>query len=194
MILGARTLIAMELIPFPKPVPQAFIPSELHMPREVPRDQVTLEVIHTLLAEAGYESTLDDEAIYVQRTGCGLRLRVEPDFAFLRINALYHLNPALSEPALHHLLARLNENYQVLKLTSYRWDDGDLSLWASHQVHYPFGLNIPNFLFMVRKVNETMVYLYNNDLKGTSLIPPPQREADDEEASHLSLVPDSQDQ
>lgn len=171
----------MEIVPFPKAVPQAFIPSELTMPRELLRDQVTLEVIQQILSEAGYESTLEGEAVYIQRTGCGLRLRVESDFSFLRINALYYLNPALSPEAVHALVAQLNDDYQVLKLTHHRWDDGDLGLWSSTQIHYPFGLNIPNFLFMVRKVNETMVYLYNNDLKGTNLIPPPQRSVGDDE-------------
>ena len=185
----------MELIPFPKTGPQVFIPSELHMPREIPRDQVTLELLQQILSEAGYECTLEGEAIYLLRSGCGLRLRLEPEYSFVRINALYTLNPSLTPESIYALLARLNEDYTFLKLTHYRWDDGDLALWANHMVHFPFGLNLPNLLFSVRKVNETMVYLYNDSLKGSPFIPPREPEVEDAEGdsaqSALSLVSDT---
>lgn len=62
-------------------------------------------------------------------------------------------------------------------------------------VHFPFGLNLPNLLFSVRKVNETMVYLYNDSLKGSPFIPPREPEVEDEEddsaQSTLSLVSDT---
>jgi len=185
----------MELIPFPKTGPQAFIPSELHMPREIPRDQVTLELLQQILSEAGFECTHEGEAIYLLRSGCGLRLRLEPEYSFVRINALYTLNPSLTPESIYALLARLNEDYTFLKLTHYRWDDGDLALWANHMVHFPFGLNLPNLLFSVRKVNETMVYLYNDSLKGSPFIPPREPEVEDDEddsaQSTLSLVSDT---
>ena len=191
MIQQARKLIAMELIPFPKTSLQAYIPSELHMPREIPRDQVTLELLQTLLGEAGYESSLEGEAIYIHRSGCGLRMRLEPEYSFLRINALYMLNPSLTEESLNALLVNLNEEYQIVKLSAFRWDDGDLGLWAAHQVYFPFGLHLPNMFFVLRKVNEAMAILYQHHLRDTPFLPPASTEEADEETSpQLSLVED----
>ncbi len=65
------------------------------------------------------------------------------------------------------------------KFLAHRWDDGGIGLFISYSVHYNFGLNVPNFLFVLRRFIESCQAIYRNEIEGTKLDPefkPPELE------------------
>jgi hypothetical protein len=159
-----------KLIPFPKQALQASIPSELIMPREIAKDAVSVELIADRLTDAGYEVDVekDDNTILVQRTGINLRLQVFPDLNSIRIRSHYFLNRHLTEEDITKLLVRLNDEIYLPKYTHYRWNDGDVGLFAGYAIHYTFGLNMPNLIFSMRRFVDTQQGVYLDYIKGTA--------------------------
>lgn len=159
-----------KLIPFPKQALQASIPSELIMPREIAKDAVSVELIADRLTDAGYEVEVDkdDNTILVQRTGINLRLQVYPDLNSIRIRSHYFLNRHLTEEDITKLLVRLNDEIYLPKYTHYRWNDGDVGLFAGYAIHYTFGLNMPNLIFSMRRFVDTQQGVYLDYIKGTA--------------------------
>ena len=159
-----------KLIPFPKQALQASIPSELIMPREIAKDAVSVELIADRLTDAGYEVEVDkdENTILVQRTGINLRLQVFPDLNSIRMRSHYFLNRHLTEEDITKLLVRLNDEIYLPKYTHYRWNDGDVGLFAGYAIHYTFGLNMPNLIFSMRRFVDTQQGVYLDYIKGTA--------------------------
>ncbi len=140
------------------------------MPREIAKDAVSVELIADRLTDAGYEVEVDkdENTILVQRTGINLRLQVYPDLNSIRIRSHYFLNRHLTEEDITKLLVRLNDEIYLPKYTHYRWNDGDVGLFAGYAIHYTFGLNMPNLIFSMRRFVDTQQGVYLDYIKGTA--------------------------
>ncbi|NBY14608.1 MAG: hypothetical protein EBQ76_07745 [Betaproteobacteria bacterium] len=159
-----------NLIPFPRQAIQARIPKETNMTREIDKEAVSVELIADRLTEAGYEveTDPDENIIIVHRTWVNLRLQLYSDLKSIRFRSYVWLNRHLTEEDLLKLLRELNDDVYLPKFTSYRWDDGDLALFASYSVFYTFGLNMPNLIFSMRRFIETKQGVYQDYIKGTA--------------------------
>jgi hypothetical protein len=80
------------VVNFPVAPIQKNIPLEHTMARDIPRENVTIELLHAKLEDAGYEATIDDGEINVLRTGFNLRISNFPDHSSLRFRTLIYLN------------------------------------------------------------------------------------------------------
>lgn len=149
------------------------------MVHEISRDQVTLDRLFETITMAGFEAEIQEDDIFIRGTGCGLRLEIHPSTGVVQIRAVLVLNRTLTDPAAEVFCGSLNKRLLVSKFVAHRWDDGDLGLFISYAVHYNFGLNVPNFLFVLRRFTESCQAIYRNEIEGTRLDPdfkPPELE------------------
>ena len=85
------------IVNFPVTPLQKSIPTELEMTRLISKELITTDFIFAKLEEAGYEILLEEDEIFVMRTGCNLRIQNYPDHVTTRIRVQYYLNPDLSQ-------------------------------------------------------------------------------------------------
>jgi hypothetical protein len=64
-------------------------------------------------------------------------------------------------------------NYRgfLVRYVAHRWDDGTTSLIGNHVMYYPFGLNMPNLIFTVRKFVETLKGFYDEHKSNERIFP-----------------------
>jgi hypothetical protein len=55
-----------------------------------------------------------------------------------------------------------------------RWDDGEIALIGNHVIYYPFGLNMPNLIFSLRKFVDTLRGFYDTHKSNERIFPKPQ--------------------
>ncbi len=126
------------------------------MTRELAKEEVTLELLCVRLQEAGYEAVISDDEIAVQRTGCNLRIRCYPEHASVRIHGCYLMRSNLPEADLDEFIALVSARSFLVNYSGMRWDDGSVGVFGSTVMFYPFGLNLPNFIFTMRRLVEAM--------------------------------------
>jgi hypothetical protein len=168
-----------NLLPFPKSPIQAIVPTELIMVHEIPRDQVTAELLLEKISMAGFEAKIEEDDICLVGTGCSTRVDILPEAGVVRVRALYMLNNQVSDAAAEAFCANLNKRLLVSKFVLHRWEDGDLGLFISHCIQFNFRLNMPNLLFALRRFVESCQSLYRSDISGTRFDPdfkPPELE------------------
>jgi hypothetical protein len=68
-------------------------------------------------------------------------------------------------------VAELNKRIFLPKFVYHRWDDGDLAIFAHHIIYFPFGLNIPNLLFSLRRFLEGVAGARTDFVKDTAFDP-----------------------
>jgi hypothetical protein len=167
------------LLPFPKSPAPGALHKEPTMVHEISRDQVTFERLFETITMAGFEAEIQEDDIFIRGTGCGVRLEIHSGAGVVQIRAVLVLNKNLTDPAAEALCGDLNKRLLVSKFVAHRWDDGDIGLFISYSVHYNFGLNVPNFLFVLRRFIESCQAIYRNEIEGTRLDPdfkPPELE------------------
>ena len=167
------------LLPFPKAPAPGALHMEPKMVHEISRDQLTLDRLLETVAMAGFEAELQEDDIFIRGTGCGLRLEIHASAGVVQIRAVLVLNRNVTDTAAEALCGNLNKRLLVSKFVAHRWDDGDLGMFISYAVHYNFGLNVPNFLFVLRRFTESCQAIYRNEIEGTRLDPdfkPPELE------------------
>jgi hypothetical protein len=144
------------------------------MTRLISKDDVTLETIAALMAEIGYEPEVDteDEQVILRGSGNNCRLQLHPTQKSIRIRTHLWLNPSLKDAAVRDLLFKLNDIVYVTKFTHHRWGADDLLLLGSHVVHYAFGLQVDNFLYVLRRILESHIGVYYEYIKSTPYAPP----------------------
>jgi hypothetical protein len=145
-----------RILEFPNKSIQKIIPVEQLMSKEIAKEDVTLELLCSRLQDAGYEAVLIDEEISVQRTGCNLRIKCYPELACLRIFGCYLMKNDLPEADLDVFIAQVSAKSFMVNFSSMRWDDGSVGVFGSHVTYYPFGLNLPNFIFTMRRLIDGM--------------------------------------
>lgn len=151
---------------------QKIIPLELDMAREIARDNVTGELLKTRFEEAGYETQLDDEGdLYVLGTWVNLRIVLYPDYASMLLRGHLTINGDLTDEELQKLSADANYRGFMVRYVAHRWDDGDAALIGNHVIYYPFGLNMPNLIFSVRKFVETLRGFYDEHKSNERIFP-----------------------
>jgi hypothetical protein len=155
------------LVNFPVTPLQKDIPLMQTMASEIEKSAVTMENLCAALHAAGYETQLNGDEISVLRAGCFLSVKNYPEFSKLSIRAQMQVNEKISDGELNQLLADLNKNAFHLKISAFRWDDGCVALFFSHVVFYPFGLNLANFIFALRRVAEGTHTLLEGSIRGT---------------------------
>ena len=149
------------------------------MVHEISRDQVTFERLFETITMAGFEAEIQEDDIFIRGTGCGVRLEIHSGAGVVQIRAVLVLNRNLTDPAAEALCGDLNKRLLVSKFVAHRWDDGDIGLFISYSVHYNFGLDVPNFLSILRRFIESCQAIYRNEIEGTRLDPdfkPPELE------------------
>ena len=153
---------------------QKNIPLELSMAREIARENVTSELLKARFEEAGYEAQLDEDGdLYVLGTLVNLRIILYPDYASLLIRGHLTLNSELTDEELQKLSADANYRGFLLRYVAHRWNDGDTALIGNHVIYYPFGLNMPNLIFCIRKFVETLRDFYNENKSNERIFPKP---------------------
>jgi hypothetical protein len=152
------------LLPFPKGAVATDPAKESPMAHEISRDQISLASLCDLVQSAGFEAVLQEENVFIVGTGAGLRLEIDNAIGAIFIRALYMLNPQAADSAIAALCGKLNERLLVSKFVFHRWDDGDVGLFISCAVHYNFGLQVPNFLFVLRRFIESCQTVYRHEI------------------------------
>jgi hypothetical protein len=136
---------------------QKTIPVELEMAREIARDNVSAELLQARFEEAGYETKIDDEGdLYILGTLVNLRIVLYPDYACMLIRGHLTLNSDLSDEELQKISAQSNFRSFMVRYVTHRWDDGEIGLIGNHVLYYPFGLNMPNLIYTIRKFVDTL--------------------------------------
>lgn len=155
------------IVNFPIAPLQKNIPLEHIMARDIPRENVTVELLHAKLEDAGYEATIDDGEINVLRTGFNMRISNFPDHASLRFRTLVYLNEQLTDEDINTFVAEINLAAYSLRVCAVRWAESDIGLFANYVMYYPFGLNLPNFVFSLRRTVEGMQRIFDDHIKKT---------------------------
>ena len=145
-----------RILEFPNKSIQKIIPVEQLMSKEIAKEDVTLELLCSRLQDAGYEAVLNDDEISVQRTGCSLRIKCYPDYSSVRMFGCYLMKNNLSEADLDEFIAMVSARSFLVNFSGMRWDDGSVGVFGSHVTYYPFGLNLPNFIFTMRRLIDGM--------------------------------------
>jgi hypothetical protein len=73
------------------------------------------------------------------------------------------LNSDLSDEELQKISAQSNFRSFMLRYVTHRWDDGEVGLIGNHVLYYPFGLNMPNLIFTIRKFVDTLRGFYEEN-------------------------------
>ena len=142
------------------------------MAREISRDNVTGEVLKARFEEAGYETDLDDEGdLYVLGTWVNLRIVLYPDYASMLIRGHLTINSELTDEELQKLSADANYRGFLARYVAHRLDDDEAELIGNHVIYYPFGLNMPNLIFCVRKFVETLRGFYEEHKSNERIFP-----------------------
>ena len=140
---------------------QKHIPLELEMAREIERENVTAEILKARFEDAGYETMLpDDGDLYILGIGVNLRIIFFPEYAAMLLRCHLTLNSELTDEEIRKVSADANRRAFLVRYVGHRWDDGEIGLIGNHVIYYPFGLNMPNFIFCVRKYVETIKEFY----------------------------------
>jgi hypothetical protein len=151
---------------------QKNIPVELEMVREIARENVTGESLKARFEEAGYEAKLDDDGdLYILGTWVNLRIVLYPDYASMLIRGHLTLNSELTYEELQKLSAKANYGGFLVRYVAHRWDDSDVGLIGNHVIYYPFGLNVPNLIFCIRKFVDTLRGFYEEHKSNERLFP-----------------------
>lgn len=154
---------------------QKHIPLELEMAREIARENVTSELLKIRFEEAGYETMLDEDGdLYVLGTWINLRLVLYPEYASMLIRGHLTLSNELTDDELQKLSADANYRGFMVRYVAHRWDDGDVGLIGNHVIYYPFGLNMPNLIFTIRKFVDTLKGFYEDNKTNERLFPKPE--------------------
>jgi hypothetical protein len=164
-------MAANNLIVFPTSPARAGLAKDPTMAEHLTRDQVTTDVLLEKLTLAGFEAKMEDEDLYIEGTGCSTRVDIHPDMGIVRIRALYMLNCNVNDQTAEAFCSQLNKRLFVTKFVNHRWEDGDLGLFMSHTIQFNFGLNLPNFLFALRRFIESCQSLYRTDIMDTRFDP-----------------------
>jgi len=155
------------VVNFPVAPLQKNIPLELTMARDIPRENVTIELLHAKLEDAGYEASIDDGEINVLRTGFNLRISNYPDHSSLRFRTQIYLNEQLTDEDINAFVAELNLAAYSLRVCAVRWAESDIGLFTNYVMYYPFGLNLPTFVFSLRRTVDGMQRIFDDHIKNT---------------------------
>ena len=151
---------------------QKNIPLELEMAREIARENVSAELLKARFEEAGYEAMLEEDGdLFLLGTWVNLRIIVHPDHAALMIRGHLTLNSELKDEDLQKICAEANFRSFLVRYVTYRWGDGEVGLIGNYVLHYPFGLNMPNFIYSVRKFVDTLRAYYEEHKSEEGLFP-----------------------
>ncbi len=154
---------------------QKHIPLELEMAREIARENVTSELLAARFEEAGYETKLDDDGdLYVLGTWVNLRIIIYPDYESMLIRGHLTLNSELTDEELQKLSADANYRGFMVRYVAHRWDNGDVALIGNHVIYFPFGLNMPNLIFSIRKFVDTLKGFYEENKSNERIFPQPE--------------------
>lgn len=164
-----------KLLQLPTQPLQKHIPLELEMAREIARENVTNELLKVRFEEAGYETMLDDDGdLYVLGTWVNLRIVLYPEYASILIRGHLTLNSELTDDELQKLSADANYRGFMVRYVAHRWDDGEVGLIGNHVIYYPFGLNMPNLIFTIRKFVDTLKGFYEDNKMNERMFPKPE--------------------
>ena len=142
------------------------------MPKEISKKDVSAELLASMIEEAGYEAEVDEEGdISILNTGFHTRIEVYVDSATLRFRAAITLNTYATNQDVEALVAEMNKRMLLPKFVYHRWDDGDLAIFAHLVTYFPFGLNVPNLLFGLRRFLEGVSGARNDFVKDTAFDP-----------------------
>lgn len=151
---------------------QKHIPLELEMAREIARENVTSELLKARFEEAGYETKLEEDGdLYVLGTWINLRIILYPDYASMMIRGHLTLNSELTDEEIQRISADANYRGFMVRYVAHRWDDGDVGLIGNHVIYYPFGLNMPNLIFCIRKFVDTLKGFYEEHKLNERIFP-----------------------
>ena len=154
---------------------QKHIPLELEMAREIARENVTSELLKARFEEAGYETKLDDDGdLFILGTWVNLRIIIYPDYASMLIRGHLTLNSELTDEELQKLSADANYRGFMARYVAHRWGDEDVGLIGNHVIYYPFGLNMPNLIFSIRKFVDTLKGFYEENKSNARRFPQPE--------------------
>ncbi len=151
---------------------QKNIPLELEMAREIARENVSAELLKARFEEAGYEAMLEEDGdLFLLGTWVNLRIIVHSDHAALMVRGHLTLNSELNDEDLQKICAEANFRSFLVRYVTYRWGDGEVGLIGNYVLHYPFGLNMPNLIYSVRKFVDTLRAYYEEHKSQEGLFP-----------------------
>jgi hypothetical protein len=145
---------------------------EKMMTKELTKKEMNSDLLASKIEEAGYEVEVDEDGdVSILNTGFNTRIEVFEDSGILRFRAGIVLNQNAANQDVETLVAELNKRIFLPKFVYHRWDDGDLAIFAHHIIHFPFGLNVPNLLFSLRRFLEGVAGARTDFVKDTAFDP-----------------------
>ena len=81
------------------------------------------------------------------------------------------LNSELTDEEIQKISADANYRGFMVRYVAHRWDDGDVGLIGNHVIYYPFGLNMPNLIFCIRKFVDTLKGFYEEHKSNERIFP-----------------------
>ena len=139
------------------------------MTKEIVKKDVTSELLASRIEEAGYEVEVEEDGdVSILNTGFNTRIEVFEDSGILRFRAAIVLSPNSANQDVESLVAELNKRIFLPKFVYHRWDDGDLAIFAHNIIYFPFGLNVPNLLFGLRRFLEGVAGARTDFVKDTA--------------------------
>jgi hypothetical protein len=142
------------------------------MTKEISKKDVTAELLASRIEESGYEVEVDEDGdIGIVNTGFNTRIEVFEDNACLRFRSAIVLNSNALNQDVEALVGEMNKKLFLPKFVYHRWDDGDLAIFAHTIIHFPFGLNVPNLLFSLRRFLEGVAGARADFVKDTAFDP-----------------------
>ena len=161
-----------KLLKLPTQPLQKTIPVELEMAREIDRDNVSAELLKARFEEAGYEVILEEDGdLSILGTRVNLRISIYPAHAAIHLRGYLILSNELKNNDLQAICAEANSKSFLVLYMTHRWNDGDIGLFGSYVLHYPFGLNMPNLIYSVRKFVESVRGYYEEHKSDKRLFP-----------------------
>lgn len=145
---------------------------EVSMTKEIAKKDVTADLLATRIEEAGYEVELDEDGdVSIQKTGFNTRLEVIEEYSSLRLRAAIVLHSSTKNQDAEALVSEINKRFFLPRFVYHRWEDGDIAIIANHVVLFPFGLNMPNLLFGLRRFLEGVAGAKKDFVEDTAFDP-----------------------
>lgn len=121
----------------------------------IKKEDVNKHSIAEALNAAAIETTVDDDenSVYAQKGGLdfGVFVKIDEERARIRLFTYMQCKDETSAEALASFVAKLNDEYVLVRFTSTVYDDGRTFLNGDYDYLYTFGLNVENFIVTIKK-------------------------------------------
>ena len=122
--------------------------------KQIPREDVSIELLVSLIENSGYRCQANEEFIDVISTPFATRVRFSKDYPTLKILCFLKLKSDIDLSDAYELEGKIHRSVSMVQAVCQGWEDGTSSLVLEYQFYFPFGLNMANFMYCLRMVGD----------------------------------------